>query len=133
MKHGYVAPIDRLTQENAEFRHVLYTAPSLQLVLMRLMPGEEIGMEMHEKNDQFLRIESGEGEILINGGSHQVRAGDCIIVPQGAEHNVINHSDSQPLRLYTIYAPPHHHDGTIHNTKAEAEESTEEYDGIPTE
>lgn len=133
MKHGYEDNIEKLTLENNDFRRVLYTGKASQLVLMSLAPSEEIGMEVHEENDQFFRFEKGQGKIIINGFEREVRDGDAVIVPMGAQHNVINLSASEPLKLYTIYAPAHHKDGTVHATKAEAEASGEHFDGQTTE
>jgi mannose-6-phosphate isomerase-like protein (cupin superfamily) len=130
---GYHKNIEAATVENEDFRRVLYTAPHSQLVLMSLKPGEEIGAEIHEESDQFFRFEEGSGKVMIDGNHYEVTDGDVIIVPAGAHHNVINSSESDPLKMYTLYSPPHHKDGTIHNTKAEAEASDEEYDDIPTE
>ncbi len=117
---GYTGHIEELTRENTFFRRVLYTGPHHQLVLMALAPSEEIGMEVHPDNDQFFRFESGEGKVIIAGEEHIVKDGDVAIVPAGSDHNVINTSSTNPLKLYTIYAPSHHPDGTIHKTKAEA-------------
>lgn len=117
---GYVGPIETLTKKNTYFRQVLYTAAHMQLVLMTLQPSEEIGMEVHPDNDQFFRFESGEGKVVIDGEEHVVGDGDVVIVPAGSQHNVINTSSSKLLQLYTIYAPAHHPDGTVHKTKAEA-------------
>lgn len=133
MKNGYHANIESLTVDNADFRHVLYTGEHMQLVLMSLMPGEEIGMETHEENDQFFRFEAGEGKVLIDGNEYEVMDGDVIIVPAGAEHNVVNTSDSQDLKMYTIYSPAHHQDGVVRATKEEAEESAPEFDGVTSE
>ena len=129
---GFVANIEELTEANNDFRRVLYTGHNLQLVLMALRPGEEIGEEIHDDRDQFFRIETGEGEIWIDGVCHQVKADDGIIVPQGARHNVIGRG-SEPMRLYTIYGPPEHVDGTVHKTCAEAKASHEHFDGKTTE
>ncbi len=117
---GYYGHIEELTRANEFFRHVLYTGPHHQLVLMSLLPNEEIGDEVHPDNDQFFRFEMGEGKVIIGGEEHLVRDGDTAIVPAGQKHNVMNTSATNPLRLYTIYAPAHHPDGTIHKTKAEA-------------
>ncbi|KKW10214.1 MAG: hypothetical protein UY49_C0030G0007 [Microgenomates group bacterium GW2011_GWC1_49_7] len=117
---GYTSNIEELTRANTYFRHVLYTAPHSQLVLMTLAPSEEIGMEVHADNDQFFRFEEGEGKVVIAGVEYPVKDGDVAIVPAGTEHNVINTSTTSPLKLYTIYSPAHHPDGTIHKTKAEA-------------
>ncbi len=133
MLHGYESNIEELTKENTDFRRVLYTGKASQLVLMSLAPEEEIGMEVHEENDQFFRFEKGEGKIIINGFERMVKDGDAVIVPMGAEHNVINLSKTEPLKLYTLYAPAHHKDGTVHATKAIAEASEEEFDGVTTE
>ena len=129
---GYTADIEKLTTENAAFRHVLYTGPHLQLVLMALKPGEDIGMETHKTHDQFFRIEKGHGEIDINGTHHKVKGGSAIIVPAGATHNLTNTGD-KPLRLYTLYGPPNHKDGLVEQTKAAALASTEVFDGVATE
>ena len=117
---GYMDNIETLTRANTYFRHVLYTGPHHQLVLMALAPSEEIGMETHSDNDQFFRFEEGEGKVVIGGEEHAVKDGDVAIVPAGTPHNVMNISATSLLKLYTIYAPAHHPDGTIHKTKAEA-------------
>lgn len=127
---GFVDDIEKLTEENSDFRRVLYTGKHLQLVLMALKPGEEIGEEVHEDRDQFFRIEDGEGEVLIDGERHRIRDDDAIVVPAGARHNVVN-TGNQPLRLYTVYGPPEHRDGVVHRTKADATE--EHFDGRTTE
>ena len=127
---GFVDDIEKLTEENEDFRRVPYTGHHLQLVLMTLRPGEEIGEEVHEDRDQFFRIEEGEGEVVIDGVQHEVEDDDAIIVPAGARHNVICTGDS-PLRLYTLYGPPEHRDGVVHPTKADARE--EHFDGTTTE
>lgn len=129
---GFVADIQALTEQNSDFRHVLYTGKHLQLVLMALQPGEEIGEETHEDRDQFFRVEKGEGEILIDGNRSKVKREDAMIVPAGARHNVINTGD-KPLHLYTIYAPPEHRDGIVRTTKADAIASGEHFDGKTTE
>ncbi len=133
MKIGYFAPIEILTEENGHFRQVLYTSESLQLVLMTLLPREDIGAEVHEENDQFFRFESGVGKVVINDVDYEVKAGNCVIVPKGSAHNITNTSDTEPLKMYTLYAPPHHKDGTLHPTKEYAESHEEEYDGGTTE
>ena len=130
---GYKDNIEKLVLGNENFRQVLYTGKNCQLVLMTLKPSEEIGMETHNENDQFFRFESGEGKVLIDGNEYEVSDGDVVIVPMGAEHNVINVSETEPLRLYTIYAPPHHADGTIHPTKEQALTDDEEFDGVTSE
>lgn len=116
---GYHAPLEQMTEANANFRQVLYTAPHSQLVLMSLKPEEDIGMESHQV-DQFFRIESGSGLALIDGSEYSLKAGDCVIVPAGAQHNITN-TGSENLQLYTIYSPAQHPDGTIHATKNEAQ------------
>lgn len=132
MMMGFVDNIEKLTEDNNDFRRVLYTGHNLQLVLMAIQPGEEIGAEVHDDRDQFFRIEGGTGEIWIDGVCHHVKPDDGIIVPQGANHNV-KATGSQPLRLYTIYGPPEHVDGTVHRTYAEADASHEHFDGRTTE
>lgn len=130
---GFVDNIEHLTEENSKFRHVLYTGKYAQLVLMALKPGEDIGEEIHADTDQFFRIEKGTGEVRINGVSKKITAGDAVVVPAGARHNVVNTSGTEPLQLYTLYAPPHHRDGTVEATKAEAEKSTEHFEGTTSE
>jgi len=117
---GYVGKIEDKTMKNKYFREVLFTAKNMQLVVMSLLPLEEIGVEVHKKVDQFFRIESGEGKVLMNGKASKVMAGDAFIVPMGTEHNVINTSKNQALKLYTLYTPPNHRDKTIHKTKKDA-------------
>lgn len=129
---GFVDNIEKLTEENDLFRKVLYTGHNLQLVLMALQPGDEIGEEVHDDRDQFFRVEAGTGTIVIDGVEHAVMADDGIIVPQGATHNVIA-SGGEVLKLYTIYGPPEHVDGTVHKTKAEAGAALEHFDGKTTE
>jgi len=119
---GYVGPIEKLTIKNKFFRQVLFTGKYSQLVVMRLNPKEEIGNEVHPAVDQFFRIEDGRAKFVFNGTEvHVAKAGDAVVVPAGTYHNVINASPSKPLKLYTLYTPPQHPDGTIHKTKAEAE------------
>ena len=129
---GYVADIEDLTLDNVDFRQVLYTGKHLQLVLMALKPGEEIGSEIHADHDQFFRIEKGKGEVWIDGERTKIKRDDAIIVPAGARHNVVN-TGAKSLKLYTLYAPPEHHDGVVRTTKAEAEASEEHFDGTTTE
>lgn len=117
---GFKTNLDKDTNANTYFRHVLFTGPHSQLVLMSLKPLEEIGMEVHPKNDQFLRFEQGEGKAIIDGEEFILGPGDCVVVPSGAMHNIINTSDKTDLKLYTIYSPAHHPDGTIHKTKEES-------------
>lgn len=133
MKKGYKDNIENLTLKNEDFRHILYTAKYSQLVLMCLKPGEEIGLEVHDDGDQFFRFEKGEGKVTINETEYSVSDGDSVIVPAGSKHNVINSSSSEPLKLYTIYSPPHHKDGVIRNTREEAIADGPEFDGITTE
>ena len=130
---GFRGNIEDLTIKNGDFRRVLYTAKFSQLVLMSLKPKEEIGEEIHEDTDQFFRVEAGEGKVVIDGNVYKVEDGFAIIVPAGAKHNVINTSETEALRLYTIYSPPHHKDGIVHSTKAQAEADSEHFDGQTTE
>ena len=129
---GFVADIETLTEDNTDFRRVVYTGKHLQLVLMALRPGEEIGEEVHETHDQFFRIEQGEGEVWIDGVRTAVKADDAVIVPAGARHNVTN-TGGERLTLYTLYGPPEHRDGVVHATKPEAERDDEHFDGTTTE
>lgn len=130
---GFKKNIENDTLENTNFRKVLYSGKHLQLVLMNLKVGEEIGEEIHDDNDQFFRFESGLGKCTIDGNEYRVRDGDALIVPAGAEHNIINISETDQLKMYTIYAPPHHKDGIVRNTKEEAEQNEEDFDGQITE
>jgi len=130
---GFNTNIEKETLANENFRQVLYTSAHSQLVLMSLNPGEEIGMEVHPENDQFFRFEKGEGKCIIDGNEYAVRDGSAIIVPAGAQHNVINTSTTEKLKLYTIYSPAHHRDGVLHKTKIEAEADDEEFNGILSE
>jgi mannose-6-phosphate isomerase-like protein (cupin superfamily) len=133
MKKGFSINLEEATVENENYRKVLYTALNHQLVLMNLRPGEDIGMEVHEDGDQFFRIEKGEGKIVINDTEYEVSDGDCVIAPAGLRHNVMNTSESEDLRLYTIYTPPHHKDGIVRKTKEEAKADASEFDGETTE
>ena len=126
---GFNDNIEELTLENDNFRKVLYTASRSQLVLMSLAPKEDIGLEVHEDNDQFFRFESGRGRVIIDGNEYEVKDGSAIVVPAGAEHNVVNTSGGEALKLYTIYSPAHHKDGVVRASKAEAEADSPEYDG----
>ena len=128
---GYVTNIEKLSLENENFRKVLYTDKNSQLVLMSLLAGEEIGEEVHDV-DQFLRVEQGTGAAILSDIPHDIVGGSVIIVPAGTSHNVIN-TGSNPMKLYTLYMPPHHRDGVIHKTRAEAEADTEHFDGKTTE
>ncbi len=119
---GYVGPIERETLENGDFRRVVFTGKHAQLVVMCLQPGEEIGSEVHPDVDQFFRIEQGEATFVFNATEeHLVRDAEAVVVPAGTDHNVINTSSTTPLKLYTIYSPPNHPDGTVHKTKREAD------------
>lgn len=133
MKKGYFGHIEDLTKENTDFRHVLYTGVHMQLVLMSLLPGEDIGSEVHNENDQFFRFDAGQGKVVVGETEYEVTDGDAIVVPAGTEHNVINTSDSESLKFYTIYAPSHHKDGIVRATKAEAMANEADFDGVTTE
>lgn len=126
---GYLLNIERETKSNTDYRRVLYTTDHSQLVLMCLPPGEEIGEEIH-KLDQFIRFEEGEGEAILNGVIHNIKADDAVVIPKGTRHNIVN-TGTGPLKLYTIYSPPEHKDGTIEHTKADEHE--EHFDGETTE
>jgi len=130
---GYIVHIEEGTLENETFRRVLYTARHSQLVLMSLKPKEEIGMEVHPDNDQFFRFEQGIGKVIIDGNEYEVKDGFAVIVPAGAQHNVINTSQTEALKLYTIYSPAHHKDGIVRATKEEAIANEAEFDGVTTE
>ncbi len=128
---GFIKDITELATENTNFREVLYTAKHCQLVLMSLKPGEEIGMEMHSL-DQFFRVEQGDGEAVIDGVHTSIREGYAILVPSGTEHNIINNG-KMPLKLYSVYAPPIHRDGVVHQAYADAAKDHEHFDGKLTE
>jgi len=130
---GFNANIEKETLENSNFRKVLYTGKHSQLVLMSLRPNEEIGMEIHSDNDQFFRFEKGTGKCIIDGNEYDLADGSVIIVPAGANHNIINLSSTEDLKLYTIYSPAHHQDGVVRETKADAEANSPEFDGVITE
>jgi mannose-6-phosphate isomerase-like protein (cupin superfamily) len=130
---GYIVNLEKETTKNTNFRHVLYTGKYSQLVLMNLKPMEEIGEETHNDVDQFFRFEKGKGKVTINGTEHLVKDGDGVVVPAGARHNVANVSKSADLKLYTIYSPPEHQDGTVRHTKKDAMASEEHFDGKTTE
>lgn len=130
---GYKTNIEKDTLENNNFRKVLYTAKHCQLVLMSLLPKQEIGMEVHTDNDQFFRFEKGNGKVIIDGNEYEVKDGDAVIVPSGSQHNVINTSETEDLKLYTIYSPAHHQDGVVRATKEEAEADSPDFDGKTTE
>lgn len=129
---GFVEDIEELTEKNSDFRRVLYTGKYLQLVLMALRPGEEIGEEVHADHDQFFRVEKGKGEVVIDGVRTKIKSDDAVLVPAGARHNVVN-TGEKPLKLYTLYGPPEHADGVVRATKAEAEAVAEHFDGKTTE
>ena len=128
---GYVDNIEKLTLANNNFRQVLYTAPHSQLVLMSLLAGEEIGEEVHEL-DQFLRVEAGTGKAVLNDVEYPLEDGSAVVVPAGVKHNIIN-TGAEAMKLYTVYSPAEHKDGTVHVTKAEAEANEEHFDGKLTE
>ena len=119
---GYSINIEEKTLAGNNFREVLYTTARSQLVIMTLQPGEDIGQEKHEGHDQFIRVEAGTGVAILDGEKHALEDGVAVVIPAGTEHNVINTSDSEPMRLYTLYTPPEHPDGIVHATKAEADE-----------
>ncbi len=125
--------IEKVTLENTNFRKVLYTGKHTQLVLMSLNVWEEIWEEVHTETDQFFRFESGNGKCVIDGNEYNIASWDAVVVPSWAKHNIINTSTTEPLKLYTLYSPPHHKDGIVRETKADAEKNTEEFDGKTTE
>ena len=129
---GFVTNIEEDTLENEDFRRVLYTAKNTQLVLMSLRANEEIGEEVHEL-DQFIRVEAGKGLAVLDGVAHRLSDGSAVVIPAGTKHNVINVSDTDDLKLYTLYSPPEHRDGTIHTTKSDALAHEEHFDGKTTE
>ena len=130
---GFHSNIEKSTLENENFRKVLYTGKHSQLVLMSLRPKEEIGMEVHPDNDQFFRFEKGQGKCIIDGNEYAVEDGSAIVIPAGADHNIINISESESLKLYTIYSPAHHKDGIVRASKEEAEAQEAVFDGVTTE
>lgn len=133
MKKGFIADIEKETVKNTDFRRVLYTGKFSQLVLMCLKPGEEIGEEVHDDIDQFFRFEEGEGAVVIDGVKHTVKDGSAVVVPSGANHNVLNTSKTANLKLYTIYSPPEHRDKVVRKTREEAMAREEHFDGKTTE
>lgn len=133
MKMGFHTDIEKAAEDNTNFRKVLYTSEFQQLVVMSIPVDGEIGKEIHNENDQFIRVEAGEAEAIINGQTIRLKDDDVIIIPRGAEHNVVNTSSDKDLKLYTIYSPPHHKDGKIHATKAEADADTDDEFDHPTE
>lgn len=130
---GFIQNIENLTEENSNFRKVLYTGKYSQLVLMSLKPMEEIGMEVHKDTDQFFRVDLGKGKVILDGVETIAENGFAILIPAGTQHNVINTSETEDLKLYTIYSPAHHRDGVVHVTKEEAESDDEHFDGTTTE
>ena len=130
---GFCTDIEKATLENDNFRKVLYTSKHSQLVLMSLKPEEDIGMEVHKDNDQFFRFEKGKGKCVIDGNEYELSDGVAVVVPAGAQHNIINTSKTEDLKLYTIYSPAHHKDGIVRTTKEEAEAKEAEFDGVTTE
>jgi len=126
---GYISDIERKTLENSNFREVLFTGPHSQLVVMSIEPGDEIGLETHDGIDQFIRVEAGQGRAVLNGEEHDLADGSAVVIPSGTEHNIINISESESLKLYSVYSPPEHPDGTINKDKAEALEYEKEHHG----
>jgi len=124
---GYSINIEEKTLAGNNFREVLYTTQRSQLVIMTLQPGEEIGLEKHEGHDQFIRVEAGQGVAILDGEQHKLEDGVAVVIPAGTEHNVINTSSSEPMRLYTLYTPPEHPDGIVHATKAEADDYEQQH------
>jgi len=130
---GYFTNIEKDTLANDNFRQVLYSGRNSQLVLMSLKPQEEIGLEVHLDNDQFFRFEQGQGKCVIDGNEYEVSNGSAVVIPAGSEHNIINISEIEELKMYTIYSPPHHKDGIVRRTKTEAEANEEDFDDVTTE
>jgi len=116
---GFVVELEKATLDNENFRSVLYTAKHSQLVVMTIQPGDDIGLETHAGHDQFIRVEAGSAKAMLNGEEHELIDGSAVVIPAGTEHNIIN-TGSDKLKLYTLYTPPEHPDGTIHATKADA-------------
>lgn len=129
---GFIDDIEHLTEKNSDFRRVMYTGKNLQLVLMSIEPGDDIGEEVHPDRDQFFRIEEGKGEVWIDGRRAKIQDDFAIVVPAGARHNIQN-TGSKALKLYTVYGPPEHAEGTVHATKADAMASEEHFAGVTTE
>jgi mannose-6-phosphate isomerase-like protein (cupin superfamily) len=129
---GYVVDIEKATKENKNYRKVLYTAKNSQLVVMSLRPGEDIGEEMHDL-DQFIRIEKGKGKAVLDGAEHKIEDDYAVVIPSGTRHNIINTSNDEEMKLYSVYSPPEHRDGVVHKTKADALADDEEFDGRTTE
>ncbi len=129
---GYITNIEKDSLENENFRKVLYTTKRSQLVLMSIKPGEEIGMEVHDDIDQFIRVEAGIGKVIIDDNEYELEDGSAVVIPAGANHNVINTGEVD-MKLYTIYTPPEHKDGTVHDMKPDTESEEEHFDGVTTE
>jgi mannose-6-phosphate isomerase-like protein (cupin superfamily) len=127
--NGYIVNIEKETLENENYRKVLYTAKNSQLVLMTIQPGDEVGLEIHDL-DQFIRVEAGEAIVILDDVEHKIEGDWAVVIPAGTKHNVVN-TGGDPLRLYSIYSPPEHKDGTVHATKAGDKE--EHFDGVTTE
>lgn len=123
----FIGNLERLTLENEDFRNVIFTANNIQLVLMKLLPGEDIGMEVHENIDQFFRFEVGTGKVIIDDKEYIVGPGDSVIIPKGSNHNIINTSEEEDLKVYTIYSPPHHKDQIVRHIKLSAQVDSPEY------
>ena len=130
---GFHVNIDKAAITNKSFRQVIYTGKHTQLVLMSLLPREEIGLETHKENDQFFRFEQGVGLCTIDGNEYAIKANDAIVIPAGAAHNIINTSETEVLKMYTLYSPPHHKDGIVRTTKLDATTHELEFDGTTTE
>jgi mannose-6-phosphate isomerase-like protein (cupin superfamily) len=130
---GFKSNIEKDSLRNENFRKVVYSGKHLQVVIMSLNPGEDIGLETHPGTDQFFRFEGGQGKCIIDGNEYKVENGDAIVIPAGSEHNVINTDSVKGLKMYTIYAPPQHKDGLINATKKDAETGDVEFDGKTTE
>ncbi|OIO50323.1 MAG: cupin [Candidatus Brennerbacteria bacterium CG11_big_fil_rev_8_21_14_0_20_43_10] len=129
---GYIINLEEKTQENNTFRTVLYTTRHSQLVVMSLLPGQDIGSEIHKDVDQFIRVERGQGKAILNNEEHDLRDGYAVMIPAGTEHNIINTQSSESMKLYTVYSPPEHKDKTVHETKEEALTHEEHFDGSTT-
>ena len=126
--HGHIVDLEQESITNEDFRRVIYTATHSQLVLMSLKPGEDIGMETHPDNDQFIRLDAGEGKVILDGAEYPIKSGYGIVIPAGTEHNIIN-TGTEAMKIYTVYSPPHHQDGILRQTKEQAETQPEEFDG----
>ncbi len=126
---GYITNIEEKTIANENFREVLHTNDHIQLVVMSLLPNEDIGEEVHEL-DQFIRVEKGEGKAVLDGVEHRVKDGSVVIIAQGTRHNIVNTSSTEPMKLYTLYAPPDHKDGLVNATKADAIANDIPFDGV---